>query len=157
MIQVNLGCPKYCEGWTCVDIHPKEELVVEANVFDWLSDRQDSLIDHIYTKNMLEHLPDPGAFLSLCKEALKPGGTISVITDNAEFFPFYLPFSLDHTGIGAHSRDKYAMSQRCNETHHFMVFTKMHLKNLLEYAGFEVLLMKRITFGARLQAIGAKK
>ncbi len=152
---VNLGCPRYCEGLTCVDVHPLDERVVEANVFDWLSE-QDSSVDAIFSKNLLEHLPDPGVFLNLCHNALKPNGILSLITDNAEFFPFYFPFYLTRTGIGAHSCDAYAMSKRCNETHHFMVFTKMHLRNLLEDAGFEVIKIKRITFGIRLLAVGKK-
>ncbi len=154
-MKVNLGCPKYCAGLICVDIHPLDERVVKENVFDWLVEH-DSLVDTIFTKNLLEHLPDPGAFLNLCHNALKPNGFISLITDNAEFFPFYFPFYLTRTGIGAHSCDEYAMSKRCNETHHFAVFTKMHLRNLLEYAGFRPLKIRRITFGVRLLAIGEK-
>ncbi len=156
MTDVNLGCPRYCDGMTCVDIHPLDERVVKANVFDWLVE-QNQTLDSIYTKNLLEHLPDPGAFLDLCHTALKEKGLVDVITDNAEFFPFYFPFFyMTRTGIGAHSRDEYAMSKWCNETHHYAVFTKMHLRNLFEYAGFRMIKVRRIKFGARLEAIGEK-
>jgi len=157
-MKVNLGCPNYCPDYLCVDMHPKDKRVIKADVFEWLQEEyyEDDYLIEIYTKNLLEHLTDPGAFLVLCHNALEKGGRLVLVTDNAEFFPFYLPFYIVKTGIGAHSRDEYAMSKHCNETHHYSIFTKMHLKNLFEYAGFNETVVKRILLGVRLKAIGTK-
>jgi len=155
-LRVNLGCPNYCDGWTCVDLNPRDSRVVKANVFDWLFEN-DVECDEIFSKNLLEHLPDPGDFLKRCVQNLKYGGKMSLITDNAEFFPFYFPFFLVKTGIGAHSKDEYAMSKHCNETHHYSIFTKMHLRNLFEYAGFGDIVVKRVLYGVRLKATGVVK
>jgi 2-polyprenyl-3-methyl-5-hydroxy-6-metoxy-1,4-benzoquinol methylase len=155
-MKVNLGCPEYCVDYLCVDLNPKDKRVIKANVFDWLADEywEDDCVVEIYSKNLLEHLPDPGAFLSLCHGALEKGGRLVLITDNAEFLPFYLPFYLVKTGIGAHAKDEYAMSKHCNETHHYSIFTKMHLRNLFDYAGFDNIQVKRILYGVRLKATG---
>lgn len=152
-MRLNLGCSEYCQGDLCVDLYPKDRRVIRANVFDFLAERH-VLWKEIYSKNLLEHLPDPGAFLSLCQQNLEPEGRLTVITDNAEFFPFYLPFYIVKTGIGAHSRDEYAMSKHCNETHHYSIFTKMHLRNLFDYAGFDNIEVKRVLYGVRLKATG---
>jgi 2-polyprenyl-3-methyl-5-hydroxy-6-metoxy-1,4-benzoquinol methylase len=152
-MRLNLGCPEYCPGDLCIDLNPRDNRVIKANVFDFLNEKH-ILWDEIYSKNLLEHLPDPGAFLDLCHTNLVKGGKLTIITDNAEFFPFYLPFYIVKTGIGAHSRDEYAMSKHCNETHHYSIFTKMHLRNLFEYAGFHDIIVKRVLYGVRLKVVG---
>jgi tRNA G46 methylase TrmB len=128
--------------------------VLKSDVYEFLRSKPNSF-EKIHSKNLLEHLENPGLFFSLCEEALIPGGRLTVITDNAEFFPFYLPFWLRHTGIGAHSMNDYALDF-C-ESKHFMVFTKMHLRNFLEAHGFERVEVSRDDLGARLFAMGFKK
>ena len=88
--------------------------------------------------------------MKLCHSVLKEEGRITLITDNAEFVPFYLPFWLRHSGIGAHSINKYAIDH-CDSVH-YMVFTKMHLENLFSVSGFRNITTRRIKFGARLEA-----
>ena len=58
--------------------------------------------------------------------------------------------------FGAHAKDEYAMSKHCNETHHYSIFTKMHLRTLFEYAGFYNITVKRVLYGVRLKAEGVK-
>ena len=153
--KVNLGCPYECNnGWTCVDLHPKSPNVIQSDVNEYLITHDG--FDLIYSKNLLEHLPNPGHLLSLAYSDLNKNGEIKIITDNAEFVPFYLPFKINHTGIGAHNLDSYAQSISHNSSHHYSVFTKMHLINLLTYYGFRNIKVNRITFGARLKAVGIK-
>ena len=157
-MKVNLGCPYYCDGYTCVDLHPHDVRVTKADVFDFLINESTRypVIEEIRTKNLLEHLTDPGRFTTLCHRALVSGGRFTVITDNAEFVPYYLPFWIQHTGIGAHAKDAYAQSVEHNSSHHYAVFTKMHLRNLLTSSGFRNITVRRTTFGARLEATAVK-
>jgi len=147
-MKVNLGCAKKCAGYVCVDIRGGEG-IVKADVYDWLMANHGNC-EEIKSKNLLEHLPNPAVFLELCHQSLKQGGRFELITDNAEFIPFYFPFWIRHTGIGAHSLNAYALDH-CDSIH-YMIFTKMHLKNLLKLAGFEKINVRRITLGSRLLA-----
>lgn len=151
-----MGCPKYCDrnaddyNITCVDINPKDTRVIKADVLEYLM-YLDKTYEHIYSKNLLEHLPNVGTFLFYCHAALKIGGTIDIITDNAEFVPFYWPLGwILHTGIGAHAQNGYALAH-CDSIH-YGIFTKMHLRNLLENAGFHDVRVRRTWLGARLEA-----
>lgn len=151
-MKVNLGCPKKCDGWVCIDRRGDPPY----DVYDWLEHarKQGQPMEEIKTKNLLEHLTDPGRFLNLCYEVLAKDGRLDLITDNAEFILFYLPFWARRLGIGAHAVNQYALDH-CNSVH-FMIFTTMHLRNLMDNAGFRSVSVNRLTFGARLRAIGFK-
>lgn len=155
MFRVNLGCPHKCEGYTCVDLFPKEEGVIRSDALEYLQGliRTSSRVDEIVTVNLLEHLPDVGAFLHLCRLALVPSGRLVVVTDNAEWLPFYLPFDIPHTGIGMHARESGAL--RFN-TVHYCVFSKMHLRRHLLDAGFTDVKVRRLwrVIGARIEGTG---
>ena len=114
----------------------------------------DDRFETVYSKNLLEHLPNPGVFLAGCYSILKHGGRAIVITDNAEFMPFYLPFWVKHIGVGAHAVNAYALNH-CDSVH-YAVFTKMHLANLMSDAGFKDTSVRRVFYGARLQAVGTR-
>ena len=155
-MKVNLGCPFFCEGWLCVDLKPKEQNVVKSDVYEWLRKQPNCSIDEIYSKNLLEHLLNVGYFFQECNRVLKHEGKLTVITDNAEFLLFYLPFWINHTGIGAHANDSYAMSKSHNESHHYQIFTKMHLRNILKATDFKMVHIKRVMLGARLKVEASK-
>lgn len=148
---MNLGCPHYHEGWQCVDANPLDRRVIKADAIEYLKARY-QMADHIYSKNLLEHLGNPLRFLELCNWALAPGGTLELITDNAWWIPFYLPFWIDRTGIGAHACEAYAENtcSRYAGSPHYMVFSKMHLRNLLRDSGFSPVEMRYTTFFARI-------
>ena len=155
-MKLNLGCPKYCEGWVCVDIAPRDPRVIKADAYEALRNTDSNALSEIRSKNLLEHLENPGSFLHACYFALPPGGKLTVITDNAEFLPFYAPFWVRHTGLGAHSCNEYALDH-CNSPH-YSVFTKMHLLNLFVLAGFkrEFVTIRRTWGGARVEAVATK-
>ena len=146
--KVNLGCPKRCPGWTCIDKRGDPQW----DVYDWLEAMKSerNTVTELRTKNLLEHLPDPGSFLRLCRQVLQRGGKFTLITDNAAFIPFYFPIWVRHFGVGAHSVNRYAVDN-CNSVH-YMVFTKMHLENLLNVSGFTKVTVRPILMGSRLEA-----
>lgn len=151
-IRLNLGCPKYCNEYVCIDTNPINDKVIKADVLSYITTYEENSIDEIYSKNLLEHLTEINTFMSNCFNALKPNGRIVIITDNAEFLPYYIPF-IHRFGIGAHSSNKYFDNYKYqNCTPHYMLFTKMHLINIMQKYGFQVLECKRDikTLGARL-------
>jgi len=152
--RVKLGCPHYCKGWVCVDFKPLDDRVLNYDVYEYLK-RQDGNIAFIKAKNLIEHLQNIGDFFRLCYRALKIGGQLEIITDNAEWFPFYWPL-VYHLGIGAHASNEYKDSM--NGSRHYCIFTKLHLKNLLEYYGFKIVKVNRmVRYGyARLYARAVK-
>lgn len=148
MARVNLGCPDVCPGWTCVDRRGAHSW----DVYEWLEGMKQigGVTREFRTKNLLEHLPDPGRFLRLCHDVLRKGGRITIVTDNAGFIPFYIPLWIRHTGVGAHVVNRYAIDH-CDSVH-YMVFTKMHLENLLRASGFKEVTVRTILLGSRLEA-----
>lgn len=154
--RVNLGCPYLCEGYRCVDIKPEDEGVVAGDAVEFLNARAPGRYDEVFSKNMLEHLPNPGAFVAAAARSLRRGGRLVLVTDNAEFVPFYFPFWLNHTGMGAHSRPDYARRAEHGHGRHFAVYTKMHLVNLAEEYGLKVESVRRITLCSRLKMVAVK-
>lgn len=155
--RINLGCPIDCPDYTCVDANPEpsSKHVINADALGYLASNPNTF-DEIYSKNLLEHLTNVGSFFALARDSLKPFGRLTVITDNAEFLPFYFPF-IHRFGFGAHSSNKYIGNYKyrhCNN--HFALFTKMHLENYLSQNGFMILKIRRTTFGARLKAVAIK-
>ena len=155
-MNVNLGCPVYCEGQTCVDLSPEDTRVVHSDAIDFLRNTDTGSVNSIYTKNMLEHMTSFDELFKESRLVLKEGGSLTVITDNAEFPFFYLPV-IHRYGIGAHSSNKYIHNYKYKHcTYHYCLFTKLHLQNLFEKFGFKVVENRRITFGSRLKCKGQK-
>jgi len=148
----NLGCPNYCRPNVCVDLFPKNAKVVKDDVYSWLFEQED--LPSIYSKNLIEHLSNPGQFLRFCYRALVPDGRIMIITDNAEFLPYYARFVIARLGVGAHGNNAYV--SRFNDSTHKMIFSKLHLSNLLKEVGFARVEVKRVSMGAKLVATGVK-
>lgn len=155
MEKLNLGCPIFCSGYTCVDLHPHQLYVIKSDVLEYLK-TNNKKYDEIYSKNLLEHLMNIDDFILYSIMRLNDGGKLIIITDNAEFIPFYIPLFINHTGLGAHAKDEYANHKTHNGTHHYMIFTKMHLYNILNHFMFRQISVKRITFGSRLKAVAIK-
>ena len=155
-LKLNLGCPKYCEGYTCIDLKPSDDKVITSDATEYLEANPINKYDEIFTKNMLEHYSNPGRLLKACHNALKPGAKLTVVTDNAEFLLYYLPFWVNHTGIGAHSKREYAATKEHGHGMHFGIYTKMHMENLLTETGFIHIKTSRILFGSRIKAVAIK-
>lgn len=151
-LRVNLGCPDFCgQEWTCVDLNPRDSRVFQEDAINYMGRLLTSgfVVDEYRAFNVLEHLPDPGRFLRLTYSTLKRGGVLTLKTDNAAWLPFYLPFWIQGSGIGAHSQKAYAATM--NQSKHLCIFSKMHLENLLAYAGFS-----RYSVSYDLATLGAR-
>ena len=121
--------------------------------------RQTHEWDEIKCHNLLEHIPDALEFLSLIASRLKNGGRLELVTDNAEFLPFYVPH-INMLGFGAHSSGRYRYlgnSRHAEVTEHYHVFTKMHLRNLMRLVGLKVMAINRVTWGARLKLVATNE
>ena len=156
MVVINLGCRKYHRGQLCIDLYPADPRVIKADAVEWLNMQPEGSIPSIYSKNLIEHLPDPNSFFRAAYRALRPMGLLHVITDNAEFMPFYAPVWLRHTVLGAHARNEYALDH-CQSIH-YCIFTKLHLRNHAEKAGFRAVKVRRMPQWAfaRLELIAYK-
>jgi predicted SAM-dependent methyltransferase len=131
MVILNLGCGDDHYGDIRVDFFPTE---ATTDVFDIEEGIRlgDNTVDEVYTKNLLEHLKNPFGALCEVRRVVKPGGILKLITDNAAYAPYYRPIPLGgypsvHMG-GYHGRDK--------RDKHYTIFTREHVLNLLESAGF---------------------
>jgi hypothetical protein len=155
-MKLNLGCPWNCEGYLCVDLFPRAPGVIKEEAIKFLKLEPYEPWDEIRTENLLEHLPNVHGFLELCFDKLRYGGKLIVVTDNAEWLLFYLPFDLKRVGVGAHSMPSYSL--RFNAVH-LSIFTKMHLREHLLLAGFQEVKVRRIwrVAGARIEGVGVKR
>jgi 2-polyprenyl-3-methyl-5-hydroxy-6-metoxy-1,4-benzoquinol methylase len=87
--------------------------------------------DALTASHVLEHLPEPAAFLRACARVLAPGGTLVVVTPNAE--------GLGHRAFGPAWRG-------LEPPRHLQVFTRASLSRLAQSAGladFEVRVTQR--------------
>jgi len=156
--KLELGNPHKRQNYITVDINPIEADVIKDEAIHFLSTTPDHY-EVIESYNLLEHLPNPGMFLELCHGKLTEGGKCIVVTDNAEWLPFYFPV-LHALGVGAHQSNYYRYignSKGATVTVHYMVFSPLNLRNLLTYAGFKKIKVRRTTFGARLLGEGLKE
>jgi SAM-dependent methyltransferase len=86
-----------------------------------------SSFDAVYCSNLIEHVPDPLAFLAKCREVLKPGGVIVGVTP-------------DHLSL-----DRYVFGRYWAGYHyprHTFIFNHRNIRTLLEKAGFDVVRIK---------------
>jgi SAM-dependent methyltransferase len=82
-----------------------------------------SSFDAVYCSNLIEHVPDPLAFLQTCREVLRPGGVIVGITP-------------DHLSL-----DRYVFGRYWAGYHyprHTFIFDHRNIRPMLAKAGFEV-------------------
>jgi ubiquinone/menaquinone biosynthesis C-methylase UbiE len=88
----------------------------------------DEIFDEVCSKSFLEHLPNIGFHLKECYRVLKKGGLIDLTTDNAGCQRYYWKGMATHDG----RYEKLHPDDR-----HFSIFTKNHLRNHFEVAGFK--------------------
>ncbi len=90
-----------------------------------LADQQypGSCFDAVVHRHVIEHVPDPVAFLAECRRVLRPGGRLALLTPNAK--------SLGHTRFGAAWRG-------LEPPRHLQVFTPDSLRRAAETSGLRV-------------------
>lgn len=124
---LNLGSGNDTYGDIRVDLYPTESTTDSYNIEDGIR-LPDESVDEVYTKNLFEHLRNPGYFLEEVSRVLKPGGKLILITDNAAYIPFYRYGSVHLNHYKPHGEDK-----------HYAVFTISHINNFIIAAGFSLM------------------
>jgi SAM-dependent methyltransferase len=99
----------------------------------------DKQFDLIIMNNVLEHIYNVGVALMNCLTNLKKGGRLIIRTDNALYFPYYIPikskFLAKLFGVGYHSTN---LAKEIWNENHYHIFTKNHLINLLKKFDFQI-------------------
>jgi len=149
---LNLGCGEDTFGTHRVDMVPTKATTHVFNVEKGIK-FPDKFFDAVYERNLLEHLRNVGFHLEECYRVLKEGGTLTLITDNAECRRFYT-FGT-HTG-----RYERLRKERSPNDKHYCIFTVNHLRNHLEQAGFIIIKLITVdtdTMGRFLDKFGRTK
>ncbi len=125
---LNVGCGDDTYGTHFVDLYPSRKEVVKCNIDAEKLPFRSNYFDVVYSKNLLEHLTNPGFALKEMHRVLKNGGHLSSITDNAHYWAW--------TFLKEHAL-KYDVIKKGVEDKHYMLFELPHLRNLAESAGFK--------------------
>ena len=122
-------------GWHAVGVEPNREAAAHARtlgvqVADEFLTAGLALrlgpFDVIHASEVLEHVPDPAAFLAICHGAMKPGSLLCVSVPND-----YSPFQDAARQVG--DREPWWVAP----PHHLNFFDFAALERLLERCGFE--------------------
>jgi SAM-dependent methyltransferase len=127
---LNVGCGSQTYGTHFVDLYPKREGVLKADVEKRLP-FEDETFDEVYSRGLFEHMKNPNMAISEMARVLKRGGKLTVITDNASFWVWALGNTI-HTGIYEKK------SSAGEEDRHYALFTETHLRNHFRNSGLEV-------------------
>jgi SAM-dependent methyltransferase len=150
LFTLNIGAGEMTYGDIRLDIYRSGTINMLADA-EFLPLKSD-LFDIVYSRNVLEHLPNPLNALREMKRVCKNTGKIILTTDNASYWAFHL--------LGYHTTSPilkvpklFMKSQRYGivGTHrHYCLFTEAHLQNLFIRSGLKVTKIKFIDFGTVL-------
>jgi predicted SAM-dependent methyltransferase len=124
---LNIGSGNQPYGTDRIDILPSQFTTLVCDVEDGLP-YAEGIFDEVYTRNLFEHIRNPGFFLNECYRVLKKGGKLILITDNAACQRFYT--------LGTHE-GRYEKKHNPHDKH-YSVYTRSHLRNHLEAVGFHI-------------------
>jgi predicted SAM-dependent methyltransferase len=129
---LNLGCGNQTYGTHRADITPTK---TTTHVFDVEKGIPfpDCYFDEVYEQNLFEHLKNPNFHLKEIHRILKPNGHLTLITDNAACIRYYLL----RTHTGGYMGHRHLLTR--NTDKHYAIYTKEHLKNHLQTAGFQII------------------
>lgn len=124
---LNLGCGEETYGDVRVDIYPTTSTTHVMDIEKGLPRKWSNKFDIVYSKNLLEHIRNPGFLIEEMKRVCKPGGKVIIITDNAGFWEFHV--------LGTHVTPKIKLKRlhfyqgRGELDTHYSLFTREHLIN----------------------------
>lgn len=127
---LNVGCGSDTYGTDFVDLYPSRPEVKRCNFDNEKLPFRDNTFDEVFGKCVFEHLTNPGFALSEMVRVCKRGGQVVIITDNANYWPWFLGVSKTHLG----GYEKFSDS----EDRHYALFTDWHLKNHFRKHGVRV-------------------
>ncbi|MEM2955026.1 MAG: class I SAM-dependent methyltransferase, partial [Candidatus Nanoarchaeia archaeon] len=90
---LNVGCGDETYGTHFVDLYPSRPEVIKCDLGKEKLPFPDNFFDEVYSKNVLEHLKNPGFALEEMKRVLKKGGELVLITDNAGYLFHHIDLS----------------------------------------------------------------
>ena len=122
----NLGCGNSTYGDVRIDFIKTPTTTLVYNLEQGIP-FPDETFDMTYSTLFLEHLTNVGFHLKECYRVLKQDGVIDVTTDNAACQRYYW--------FGTHTGRYEKLHSKGDR--HFSIFTKNHLKNHFEEAGFK--------------------
>ena len=126
---LNLGCGNDTYGTHFIDKYPKRKEIIKLDMDIQKIPFPNNYFDEIFSRNLFEHLTNPGFFLSECRRVLKKGGKLTIITDNASYWFFHIPsFSGHYDKVDYSGKDDY----------HFALFTSKHLRNFMKKFNFRI-------------------
>ncbi|MEM5811458.1 MAG: methyltransferase domain-containing protein [Candidatus Aenigmatarchaeota archaeon] len=126
---LNVGCGRDTYGTDFVDKYPARVEVKKVDVDKEKLPYPNNFFDEVYSKNLLEHLTNPGFALKEMYRVLKKGGRIVLITDNASYWVWCIGRT-HHGGYRGFKEDK-----------HYCLFVPEHLVNYFKRLG-----LKRVRF-----------
>jgi len=136
-LKLNIGCPHKCKGYTCVDLHPRGEDVVQADAIEYLEKLPPESCTEIKAFNLLEHLAEPFRFLKASYKVLASEGKLILRLDTPFWLPYYIPF-INRLGIGAYATNNYKYTfSKADNTNHYYLWSELTIRNLLKAAGFK--------------------
>lgn len=119
-------------GIVCVEAAPKSVAYLKKSGFDVIEDLANINSDHcgrfdaIFLIEVIEHLEDPHALLSVCRNLLNPGGVVLLTTPCGEL------------RNGSHATAAYQIRE------HVQFFTERSLRMAVSKAGFQSIEFKEL-------------
>jgi SAM-dependent methyltransferase len=134
---LNVGCGSETYGTHFVDLYPTRTKVIKCNVDEEKLPFPDNYFDEVYSRNLLEHLKNPGYALKEMTRVLKRNGKLILITDNASYYLFHI--------LKSYSAHYYNYKEHGKEDKHYMLFTTKHLENFLKSLKLKIIKISLIT------------
>lgn len=149
---LNVGCGNETYGTHYIDLYPQRDNVIKCDVDRERLPFPDNYFDEVYSKNLLEHLRNPGFALEEMKRVCKKNGRIVLITDNASFWEFHLLGTHVTPKIPCRRLEFYKGYGELDT--HFCLFTKEHLVNHFKRIGLKIESIEYIDFDGNLEDLG---
>jgi SAM-dependent methyltransferase len=145
---LNVGCGTETYGTHFVDFYPSRKDVIKVNLDEEKLPFPNNYFDEVYSRNLLEHLTNPGFAIKEMIRVLKPGGKFIMITDNASYLGWHLSIFGSNVHLGG-----YEKIQKGCEDRHYALYTIQHLKNLCKKYKLKIIEIKYLDSPARLHVI----
>lgn len=134
---LNVGCGKETYGTHFIDLYPMRADVIKCDLNKEKIPFPNNYFDEVYSRNLLEHLKNPGFVIKEMVRVLKRKGKLFLVTDNASYYLFHV--------FKSYSAHYYNYRKYGREDRHYMIFTTKHLENLLKSVKLKIIKICLIT------------